>query len=291
MKAYRLASREEHPDNTIIKINDQLTVGGDELLIIAGPCAVEGREPYLEAARSVKDGGAKVLRGGAFKPRTSPYSFTGLAREGLEILAEARQQTGLPVVTEVMDARELELVYAYADILQVGSRNMQNYTLLNAVGQTQKPVVLKRGFAATIQEWLLAAEHIMAAGNSQVILCERGIRTFETYTRNTIDLGAVVAAKELSHLPVIVDPSHGTGRVSMVGPIARAAIAAGADGVMVEVHQNPAEALSDGFQSLTPTSFAQMMSELQRVAEAVGRVLTVPAIIPKVKPDNSLYLC
>lgn len=281
MKAYRLASREEYPENTIIKINDQLTVGGDELLIIAGPCAVEGRESYLEAARLVKDSGAKVLRGGAFKPRTSPYSFTGLAREGLEILAEARLATGLPVVTEVMDARELELVYAYADVLQVGSRNMQNYSLLNAVGQTQKPVLLKRGFAATIQEWLLAAEHIMAAGNSQVILCERGIRTFETYTRNTIDLGAVVAAKELSHLPVIVDPSHGTGRVSMVGPIARAAIAAGADGVMVEVHQNPAEALSDGFQSLTPASFARMMSELQRVAEAVGRILTIPAIIPK----------
>ena len=291
MKAYRLASREGHPENTIIKINDQLTVGGDELLVIAGPCAVEGREHYLEAARLVKDGGAKVLRGGAFKPRTSPYSFTGLAREGLEILAEARLATGLPVVTEVMDARELELVYAYADILQVGSRNMQNYTLLNAVGQTGKPVLLKRGFAATIQEWLLAAEHIMAAGNSQVILCERGIRTFETYTRNTIDLGAVVAAKELSHLPVIVDPSHGTGRVSMVGPIARAAIAAGADGVMVEVHQNPAEALSDGFQSSPPISFAQMMCELQRVAEAVGRVLTVPAIMPKEKPDNSLYLC
>jgi 3-deoxy-7-phosphoheptulonate synthase len=281
VKAYRLASREEYPENTIIKINDQLTVGGDELLIIAGPCAVEGRESYLEAARLVKDSGAKVLRGGAFKPRTSPYSFTGLAREGLEILAEARLATGLPVVTEVMDARELELVYAYADVLQVGSRNMQNYSLLNAVGQTQKPVLLKRGFAATIQEWLLAAEHIMAAGNSQVILCERGIRTFETYTRNTIDLGAVVAAKELSHLPVIVDPSHGTGRVSMVGPIARAAIAAGADGVMVEVHQNPAEALSDGFQSLTPASFARMMSELQRVAEAVGRILTIPAIIPK----------
>ena len=281
MKAYRLASREEYPENTIIKINDQLTVGGDELLIIAGPCAVEGRESYLEAARLVKDSGAKVLRGGAFKPRTSPYSFTGLAREGLEILAEARLATGLPVVTEVMDARELELVYAYADVLQVGSRNMQNYSLLNAVGQTQKPVLLKRGFAATIQEWLLAAEHIMAAGNSQVILCERGIRTFETYTRNTIDLGAVVAAKELSHLPVIVDPSHGTGRVSMVGPIAQAAIAAGADGVMVEVHQNPAEALSDGFQSLTPASFARMMSELQRVAEAVGRILTIPAIIPK----------
>ncbi len=291
MKAYRLASREEHPENTIIRINDQLTVGGNELLIIAGPCAVEGREHYLEAARLVKEAGARVLRGGAFKPRTSPYSFTGLAREGLEILAEARLETGLPVVTEVMDARELELVYAYADILQVGSRNMQNYTLLNAVGQTQKPVLLKRGFAATIQEWLLAAEHIMAAGNSQVILCERGIRTFETYTRNTIDLGAVVAAKELSHLPVIVDPSHGTGRVSMVGPIARAAIAAGADGVMVEVHQNPAEALSDGFQSLTPISFAQMMHELQRVAEAVGRVLKAPAIIPKEKPDNSLYLC
>jgi len=291
VKAYRLASREEHPENTIVKIGEQLTVGGRELLVIAGPCAVESREHYLEAASLVKGCGAHVLRGGAFKPRTSPYSFTGLAWEGLEILAEARLQTGLPVVTEVMDTRDLELVYEYADILQVGSRNMQNYTLLHEVGKTKKPVLLKRGFAATIMEWLLAAEHIMAAGNSQVILCERGIRTFETYTRNTIDLGAVVAVKELSHLPVIVDPSHGTGRVSMVSPIARAAIAAGADGIMVEVHQNPAEALSDGFQSLTPVAFAQMIGELQRLAEVVGRVLNTPSVIPKEKPDNSVYLC
>jgi 3-deoxy-7-phosphoheptulonate synthase len=214
-----------------------------------------------------------MLRGGAFKPRTSPYAFSGLAREGLEILAEARSQTGLPVVTEVMDARDLELVCEFADVLQVGSRNMQNYTLLHEVGKTRKPILLKRGFAATIMEWLLAAEHIMAAGNPQVILCERGIRTFETYTRNTIDLGAVVAVKELSHLTVIVDPSHGTGRASMVIPMARAAIAAGADGVMVEVHQNPAEALSDGFQSLTPDAFVQMIGELRQVAAAVGKRL------------------
>jgi 3-deoxy-7-phosphoheptulonate synthase len=273
VKTYRLASREEHPDDTIVKIGERLTVGGRELLVIAGPCAVEGRELYLEAAELVKAGGAHMLRGGAYKPRTSPYSFAGLAQEGLEILGEASRNTGLPIVTEVMDARELPLVCQYADVLQVGSRNMQNYTLLKEVGKTNKPVLLKRGFAATILEWLLAAEYILAAGNPQVILCERGIRTFETYTRNTIDLGAVVAVKELSHLPVIVDPSHGTGRASMVGPIARAAIAAGADGIVVEVHQNPTEALSDGFQSLTPTCFSHMIDELRLVAEAVGRVL------------------
>lgn len=275
MKQYRLASREGHSENTVIKIGERLTIGGKQIVLIAGPCAVEGWQSYLEAAELVKNGGAHMLRGGAFKPRTSPYAFSGLAIEGLKILAEARHRTGLPVVTEVMDVRDLPLVLEYADVLQVGSRNMQNYSLLNEVGKTSKPVLLKRGFAATIEEWLLAAEHIMAAGNQQIILCERGIRTFETYTRNTIDLGAVVAVKELSHLPVIVDPSHGTGRASMVSPVARGAIAAGADGIIVEVHQNPEEALSDGFQSLTPEVFAQMAKELKRVAEAVGRGLSL----------------
>lgn len=275
MKTYRLASREGHPEDSIIKVNDNLTIGGSDLIIIAGPCAVESRDLYLEAARLVKAGGAQILRGGAFKPRTSPYSFSGLAQEGLEILVEARAKTGLPVVTEVMDVRDLELVIQYADILQVGSRNMQNFSLLQEVGKTNKPVLLKRGFAATILEWLLAAEHIMKAGNHQVILCERGVRTFETFTRNTIDLGAVVAVKELSHLPVIVDPSHGTGRASMVAPIARAAIAAGADGIIVEVHQNPDQALSDGFQSITPEAFTRMVIDLRRIADAVGRNLPI----------------
>ncbi|NLK52740.1 MAG: 3-deoxy-7-phosphoheptulonate synthase [Syntrophomonadaceae bacterium] len=275
MKTYRLASREGHPEDSIIKVNDNLTIGGSDLIIIAGPCAVESRDLYLEAALLVKAGGAQILRGGAFKPRTSPYSFSGLAQEGLEILVEARAKTGLPVVTEVMDVRDLELVIQYADILQVGSRNMQNFSLLQEVGKTNKPVLLKRGFAATILEWLLAAEHIMKAGNHQVILCERGVRTFETFTRNTIDLGAVVAVKELSHLPVIVDPSHGTGRASMVAPIARAAIAAGADGIIVEVHQNPDQALSDGFQSITPEAFTRMVIDLRRIADAVGRNLPI----------------
>ncbi|NPV92184.1 MAG: 3-deoxy-7-phosphoheptulonate synthase [Firmicutes bacterium] len=271
MNSDRKYSRREHPEDSLVKINDRITIGGPEVVIIAGPCAVEGRDLYLEAARLVKKAGASILRGGAFKPRTSPYSFDGLKEAGLEILAEAKKETGLPVVTEVMDARDLEAILQVADILQIGSRNMQNYTLLREVGQVDRPVLLKRGFAATIKEWLMAAEHIMDAGNERVILCERGIRTFETYTRNTIDLGAVVAVKELSHLPVVVDPSHGTGRASMVRPVARAAIAAGADGLLVEVHQDPENALSDGFQSITPEEFRRLMAEVSGITTVIDR--------------------
>lgn len=269
-----LASRKNHPEDTLVSIGGNVVIGGGKISIIAGPCAVEGRELYLEVARWVKREGGHLLRGGAFKPRTSPYSFSGLGEEGLKILAAAREITGLPVVTEVMDTREVELVARYADVLQIGSRNMQNYALLREVALAGRPVLLKRGFAATIKEWLLAAEYILSSGNSQVILCERGIRTFETYTRNTVDIGGVVAVKEISHLPVIVDPSHGTGRASMVKAVARAAIAAGADGIMVEVHQNPACALSDGFQSLTMEAFSELMQELQLIAAAVGKTLT-----------------
>lgn len=271
MQSLRLVSRNEHPEDTVVQVSHNIRIGGQEIVVIAGPCAVEGEELYLEAAEMVKSAGANILRGGAFKPRTSPYAFSGLKSEGLEILARTREKTGLPVITEVMDARDLADVARVADILQIGSRNMQNYTLLREVGQADRPVLLKRGFAATIKEWLLAAEYIAASGNSRIILCERGIRTFETYTRNTIDLGAVAAVKELSHLPVIVDPSHGTGRASMVGPVARAAVAAGADGILVEVHQNPSCALSDGFQSLTPGAFKKLVKELEQVARAVDR--------------------
>lgn len=274
MKPYTLVSREHQQENTLIKLG-QAVIGGPDLIVMAGPCAVEDRDEYLRLARQLQELGAHVLRGGAFKPRTSPYSFAGLGRDGLEILAEARQKTGLPVVTEVMDVRELEWVIAAADVIQVGSRNMQNYSLLYEVGQMDKPVLLKRGFSATLEEWLLAAEYIVAAGNPQVILCERGIRTFETYTRNTVDISAIPAVKQLSHLPVIVDPSHGTGRWELVAPVARAAVAAGADGLLIEVHSNPACALSDGFQSLTPDNFARLMAELAPLAQLMGRRLAV----------------
>ncbi|NPV26311.1 MAG: 3-deoxy-7-phosphoheptulonate synthase [Firmicutes bacterium] len=272
MKPYSLVSREQHQENTIIKLGQQ-EIGGTDLVVMAGPCAVENREEYLLLAQRLKELGVHVLRGGAYKPRTSPYSFAGLGRQGLAILAEAREMTGLPVVTEVLDVRELEWVVAAADIVQIGSRNMQNYSLLHEVGQVDKPVLLKRGFSATIEEWLLAAEHIVAAGNPKVILCERGIRTFETYTRNTVDISAIPAVKQLSHLPIIVDPSHATGRWNLVAPVARAAIAAGADGLLVEVHVNPACALSDGFQSLTPENFAELMAELAPLARVMGRRL------------------
>lgn len=274
MKPFRLASRESGSQDTIVKINTPrgaVRIGEGYCTVIAGPCAVEGREEYLQVAQSLQEMGVHILRGGAFKPRTSPYSFAGLGEEGLEILAEAREITGLPVVTEVLDTRDIDLVYRYADILQVGSRNMQNFSLLQEVGRADKPVVLKRGFAATIEEWLLAAEYILASGNQQVILCERGIRTFETYTRNTVDLGAVPLLKELSHLPVIVDPSHATGYWRMVRPVAKAAVAAGADGLMVEVHQRPECALSDGQQSLTPENFAHLWDEVRKIAELEGK--------------------
>lgn len=272
LQPYKLASRDFHPEDTLVKVGDR-TIGGSEVQIIAGPCAVESRDQLLEAAAAVREAGATMLRGGAYKPRSSPYSFQGLAARGLEILAEARERTGLPVVTEVMDQTLVEEVAAVADILQIGSRNMQNFALLQAVGQINKPVLLKRGLSATIEEWLLAAEYILNAGNSRVILCERGIRTFETYTRNTLDLSAVPAVKHLSHLPVIVDPSHGTGRRFMVAPMARAALAAGADGIMVEVHPNPHEALSDGSQSLDPEQFAALVKEIRPIIAASGREL------------------
>jgi 3-deoxy-7-phosphoheptulonate synthase len=227
---------------------------------------VESREGYLEIADLLKDRGVHILRGGAYKPRTSPYSFAGLGEEGLKILKEAREMTGLPVVTEVVDVRDIEKVAYYSDIIQIGSRNMQNFALLKEAGRIRRPVVLKRGFAATIEEWLSACEYILAAGNEQVILCERGIRTFEEMTRNTVDIGAVALVKEISHLPVIVDPSHATGRRSLVAPVARAAIAAGADGLMIEVHQDPEQALSDGFQSITPAAFAALSRELKKQA-------------------------
>lgn len=272
LQPYKLASRAFHPEDSLVSVGE-LVIGGEEVHVMAGPCAVESEEQLLEAAWRVKAAGATILRGGAFKPRTSPYSFQGLEEKGLKLLAKARELTGLKIVTEVLDIRSLPLVAEYADILQIGARNMQNFALLREVSKVNKPVLLKRGMSATIEEWLLAAEYIMAGGNHQVILCERGIRTFETYTRNTLDLSAVPVVKYLSHLPVVVDPSHGLGKWRFVPAMARAAIAAGADGLLVEVHPNPAEALCDGPQSLTPENFNQMMEELAQVARAVNRRL------------------
>jgi 3-deoxy-7-phosphoheptulonate synthase len=247
------------------------SIGGEKLSIMAGPCAVESREQLMESAWIVKNAGAGFLRGGAYKPRTSPYSFQGLEEKGLQFLAEAREETGLKIVTEVVDVTSVPIVAEYADILQIGARNMQNFQLLKAVGRTDKPVLLKRGIAATVDEWIHAAEYIMNEGNYQVIFCERGIRTFETYTRNTLDLSAVAILKNISHLPVIVDPSHGTGVWKLVRPMARAAVAAGADGLMIEVHPKPEEAMSDGKQSLTPENFTMLMNEVQGIANAMGR--------------------
>jgi len=274
MPGYRLAARREDHIDTVVKIpmaTGTLSIGEGCCTIIAGPCAIESRDAYLEIALMLKDMGVHILRGGAYKPRTSPYSFTGLGAEGLGILAQARKITGLPVVTEVLDTRDVEKVADYCDILQIGSRNMQNFSLLKEAGHADKPVILKRGLAATIQEWLLAAEYILDAGNEQVILCERGIRTFEDMTRNTVDIGAVALVKELSHLPVLVDPSHATGRRSLVAPVARAAIAAGADGLMIEVHQEPDKALSDGPQSLTPAGFAALKRDIDMLASFQGK--------------------
>lgn len=273
--SFKLVGREEQPTGTIVEVQG-VRWGATEIVIIAGPCAVESDAQMLETAQAVKAGGAKVLRGGAFKPRTSPYSFQGLKEEGLKILARARQTTGLPIVTEVMDARQLDMVCRYADILQVGSRNMQNFTLLEEVGRSSKPVLLKRGLSATIEEFLLAAEYISKQGNGQIILCERGIRTFDTATKYTLDLNSIPLLKQLSHLPVIVDPSHGTSHWWMVPSLAKAAIAVGADGLIIEVHAHPEEALSDGPQSLRPDKFGLMMEALRRVARAVGRELPVP---------------
>ena len=264
-KSYKLASREFHPQNTVVEVGD-VKIGGGSLVVMAGPCAVESREQLFEAAEIVKAGGAQFLRGGAYKPRTSPYSFQGLEKQGLEYLAEARERTGLKIVTEVTEVEAVSTVAEYADVLQIGARNMQNFRLLKEVGRISKPVMLKRGLAATLNEWLNAAEYIMSEGNSDVIFCERGIRTYETYTRNTLDLSAVAAIKHLSHLPIIVDPSHGTGKWRMVKPMAMAAVSAGADGLMMEVHPNPAKALSDGPQSLTPDNYADVMQAVTKLS-------------------------
>jgi 3-deoxy-7-phosphoheptulonate synthase len=272
LRPFKLASREFHPQDTVVTVNG-VPIGGRQVVVMAGPCAIESRDQLLETARAVKEAGALILRGGAFKPRTSPYSFQGLGEEGLRLLAEAREETGLPAVTEVMDPQMVPLVTGYADILQVGARNMQNYALLHAIGEAQWPVLLKRGMMSTIEELLMAAEYILSHGNDHVILCERGIRTFEPYTRNTLDISAVPLLKQLSHLPVVVDPSHGTGKWELVEPVSRAAVAAGADGLIIEVHPHPDEAFSDGAQSLKPARFTTLMQSLRPVAEAVGRVL------------------
>ncbi|CAG0945139.1 3-deoxy-7-phosphoheptulonate synthase [Anaerolineae bacterium] len=267
---FKLASRDFHPADSIVKING-VSIGGPQVIVMAGPCSVESREQLMEIASAVKQAGAHVLRGGAFKPRTSPYAFQGLGLKGLELLREARDEFHLPIITEVMSPQEVTLVAQYADILQVGARNMQNFALLRAVGETQKPVLLKRGMMSTVEELLMAAEYILSTGNSRVMLCERGIRTFETATRNTFDLNAIPVLKTLTHLPVVADPSHGTGKWELVAPVARGAVAAGADGVIVEVHAHPEEALSDGAQSLKPDRFTALVNEVRRVAEAVGR--------------------
>ena len=270
MSHYKLVQRKSPDANTVIRAGDAI-IGGRELVMMAGPCAIEDRDEYLATAMELKRLGVGVLRGGAFKPRTSPYAFQGLAGDGLDIIREVRRYTGLPVVSEVMDTRDVDTVADASDILQIGSRNMQNFVLLKEVGRTDKPVLLKRGLSATIEEWLMAAEYIMAEGNGRVILCERGIRTFETHTRNTLDISAIPAVKQLSHLPVIADPSHAAGRWEMVAPLSKAAIAAGADGLIIEVHPNPAGALCDGGQSLTPANFGRLMAELEPLATAVER--------------------
>jgi 3-deoxy-7-phosphoheptulonate synthase len=269
-KPYKLSSREFQPQDTRIRVGD-MTIGGNEIVVMAGPCAVESEEQVLQTARAVKAAGANILRGGAFKPSTSPYTFRGLGEDGLKILALASQETGMPVITEVMSAQDVELVSRYADILQVGTRNMQNFMLLDEVGKAKKPVMLKRGMSAAIEEWLLSAEYILAQGNRQLLLCERGIRTFETYTRNTMDISAIPIIEKLSHLPIIADPSHGTGRWHLVAPLALAAVAAGADGLIIEVHPNPESALKDGAQSLTFENFERLMAKVSAVAKSVGR--------------------
>jgi len=270
LKPYKLVSREFRPENSVVNISG-VHVGGKKIILIAGPCSVENRQMLLETAKAVKEAGADILRGGAFKPRTSPYSFQGLGEEGLKLLRDVAKATGMPVVTELMDLRDIELLEEYADVLQIGARNMQNFELLKEAGQSHKPILLKRGLSATITEFLLAAEYLLNQGNFNVILCERGIRTFEDQTRFTLDLNAVPVIKKLSHLPIIVDPSHGTGSYEYVGPMAKAAVAAGADGLMIEVHPNPEVALSDGPQSLLPKRFATLVKELKKVAQAVGR--------------------
>lgn len=276
VKPYKLASREFKSFNTTVKVKDVI-IGGKEVVVMAGPCVVENEKQIFETAQQVKAAGAKILRGGAFKPRTSPYSFQGLGEEGLKLLAQAGEETGLAVVTEVMSVNQIELVGKYTDIFQVGARNMQNFVLLKELGKTKKPILLKRGMSATIEELLLSAEYILSQGNYEVILCERGIRTFENYTRNTLDLSAIPALKKLSHLPIIVDPSHATGRWRLVSPMAKAAIAVGADGLIIEVHPDPRSSLSDGAQTLKIETFTQLMKELSPIVQAVGRELGTSA--------------
>jgi 3-deoxy-7-phosphoheptulonate synthase len=273
-KPYKLVSREFHPANTIVDVGKGVFVGGTELAVMAGPCSIENEDHIVETAKAVQAAGANILRGGAYKPRSSPYAFRGLGEAGLRHLATASAETGMPVITELMSVGDLDAVCTYSDIIQIGARNMQNFILLDEVGKVRKPVMLKRGLSGQIEEWLLAAEYIMAQGNPNVILCERGIRTFETAYRNTFDINAIPLAKELSHLPVIADPSHGTGKVGLVKPVAMGAIAAGADGLMIEVHPNPDHALSDGAQSLTYERFAEMMRSVARIAAAVERTLS-----------------
>lgn len=272
LRPFKLASRDFKPEDSKISINGHV-IGDNKIIVMAGPCSVESLEQMRETAVAVKAAGAHLLRGGAFKPRTSPYSFQGMGEAGLKIMAQVREETGLHIVTEVMAPDQVELVSRYADVLQIGTRNMQNYALLNAVGQTNMPVLLKRGMMSTIEELLMSAEYIMSNGNHKVILCERGIRTFEKYTRNTLDINAVPVLKELTHLPVVVDPSHATGKWTLVKAASKAAVAAGADGLIIEVHPNPAEATSDGEQSLKPQRFAELMGEVSRVAAAVGRTV------------------
>lgn len=272
LKPFKLVSREFRSEDLIINAGG-VSIGGSTFTVMAGPCAVESREQVMQSAKAAKAAGARVLRGGAFKPRTSPYSFQGLGKEGLEILAEARSETGLPIVTEVLDVRDLDLVVEYSDIIQVGARNMQNFLLLTELGRAGKPVLLKRSFMATIEELLMAAEYIAKSGNPNIILCERGVRTFETYTRNTMDISAIPVVRELSHLPIIVDPSHAAGKPELVKPLCAAALAAGAHGAIIEIHPNPEEALCDGPQSLTFDAFSDLMASLKPIARAVGKEL------------------
>ena len=271
-KPFKLVSREVQPHKTSFKVGD-VTIGGNEITIISGPCSVESREQFRTAALAVKASGARIVRGGAFKPRTSPYSFQGLGEEGLKIMAEISEEIGLPTISEVMEPEMVPMVSEYIDILQIGARNMQNYPLLNAIGHSHRPAMLKRGLSATIEEMLLAAEYILTGGNHNVILCERGIRTFETWTRNTLDISAVPVLQKVTHLPVFIDPSHGTGYADYVAPVSRAAVAVGADGLMIEMHPTPERALSDGEQSLTPEALSALIPELRRVARAVNRVI------------------
>jgi len=274
---YKLASRTFRPENTVITVGD-VRFGGDEVVVMAGPCSAESEEQVEATAAAVREAGAKVLRGGAFKPRSSPYSFQGLGEAGLRMLRGACDRHGLKLVTEVMEIGQIEMIQGYADILQVGARNMQNYSLLRELGHVRKPVLLKRGISATIEEWLLSGEYVLAGGNTDVMLCERGIRTFESYTRNTLDISAIPVVQKLSHLPVVVDPSHGTGRRDKVAPMARAAVAAGADALLIEVHCEPDRALSDGAQSLYPAQFERLMAELRIIAPAIGRSICVESV-------------